>query len=120
MGIVETDSLSFWEADVSQFYRLYGIELTGLKRPKTIGFRGTVQANIQSNGSSQMLMSCDCYPATDLTLFKGQMCVLHVCVRVSFSYVLLNRNTHTPLLTTHTQRLKIPALCPIVPITFQK
>lgn len=35
-------------------------------------FRGTVQANIQGNGSSQMLMSCDCYPATGSTLFKGQ------------------------------------------------
>lgn len=34
--------VTFWAADVSQLYRMYGMELTGLKCPKTIGFRETV------------------------------------------------------------------------------
>lgn len=52
---------------------LYGMELTGLKHPKTTCFRRIVQTNIQGNGSFQMLISCDCYPARGLTLFKGQV-----------------------------------------------
>lgn len=64
---------SFSVADVSQLDGLYVIELTGLKHPKTIGFRWTVWANIQGNGSCWMLMRCDCYPAKGLTLFKGQI-----------------------------------------------
>ncbi len=78
---IDTAVFFFFAADGSQLYRLYGMELTGLKRPKTIRFRGTVHTNIQASGSSQMLMSCDSYPATGLTLFKGQVVCVCVCVR---------------------------------------
>lgn len=57
------------------------MELTGLKHLKTTSFGKVVQANIQGNVSFQMLITCDCYSARQLTLFKGQVPRVCLCVR---------------------------------------
>lgn len=70
------------------------MELTGLKHLKTTSFGKVVQANIQGNGSFQMLITCDCYSARQLTLFKGQVPWVCLCVRahVHTGYM-LSQNT---------------------------
>lgn len=69
-----------WVADGSEPNSLSRMELTGLKHLKTTSFGKVVQANIQGNGSFQMLITCDCYSARQLTLFKGQVPWVCLCV----------------------------------------
>lgn len=82
MGTEVKDSVVFLGSRCVSAPQKYNMKLTGLKHPKTTCFRGIVRENTQGNGSFQMVISCDCYQARELTLFKGQGVSVSECVCV--------------------------------------